>query len=51
MIKKCGCYHKWQNEKYGDGMRVVNPLKAGGFRCTACGKTLSLVVDKKKGVK
>jgi len=43
-IEKCSCedYRSqaaiYQNEKYGTGMRVVTPRKAGGHTCTVCGK-------------
>jgi len=43
-VEKCSCedYRSpaagFQNEKYGAGMRVVNPRKAGGHTCTVCGK-------------
>jgi hypothetical protein len=37
--KKCNCVHKFQDEKYGNGIRVMNKMtKKEGFRCTVCGK-------------
>ncbi len=41
MIKKCSCKNDYQDEKYGEGMRVQNPLKDPGkygYRCTVCSK-------------
>lgn len=47
MVKKCKCgdYRSdaaaYQNEKYGDSMRVFNPRggkNRGGYRCTVCGE-------------
>ena len=35
---KCKCDHKFQDEKYGKGMRVHNKMKTQGYRCTVCGK-------------
>lgn len=46
MLKKCKCEDyrteaaKYQNEKYGKGVRVHNPQggkNRGKFRCTVCG--------------
>jgi hypothetical protein len=46
MLKKCKCEDyrtdaaKYQNEKYGKGVRVHNPLggkNRGNCRCTVCG--------------
>lgn len=37
-IKSCTCQHAWQDKIYGQGKRVQNPKKAGGYRCTVCGK-------------
>lgn len=43
VIRKCGCepekYPAWkfQEDKYGKGMRVMNP-NAKGFSCTICSK-------------
>jgi len=34
--------HEYQDQKYGDMMRVHNPkasTKDGGWRCTVCGRT------------
>lgn len=40
MIKKCNCESKFQDERYGKGMRVHNECasKDGKYRCTVCGK-------------
>ena len=40
-IKQCksNCENEFQDQKYGKGMRVMNPtrVKIGiGFRCTVC---------------
>lgn len=39
-IKPCNCKNEYQDETYGEGMRVHNS-KGGrdgaGFRCTVCG--------------
>lgn len=35
-IKKCNCIHKFQDERYGFGMRVHNRTKEDGWRCTVC---------------
>lgn len=40
-IKQCSCKNKYQDEKYGKGMRVMNYApklhnSAGGWRCTVC---------------
>lgn len=49
MVKRCGCLEnisgnkngaKYQNEKYGKGMRVHNPFIKNNqkqCRCTVCG--------------
>lgn len=45
MIKFCGCNpntqaSQYQDEKYGQGMRVFNPKKdKETWTCTCCGKT------------
>jgi len=41
VIKKCSCLHKWQDETYGVGMRVMNvcaatKAKAGKCVCVIC---------------
>lgn len=46
-IIKCSCEHKYQDEKYGLGMRVHNqihtlPTMSDQFRCTVCGKVKGL---------
>jgi hypothetical protein len=40
MIKKCNCNHKYQDEKYGKGNRVMNKTtkQPVTYRCTICGK-------------
>lgn len=42
-IIRCTCYHPFQDEKYGKGLRVHNRRKKdgkeGGWRCTVCGTT------------
>jgi len=48
MIKRCTCYNKYQDKRYGKNMRVFNPTGKGGpagqgqssdkGRCTSCGK-------------
>lgn len=40
-VKKCSCKHKFQDERYGEGSRVMNPCKGPGvntvaYRCTVC---------------
>lgn len=43
-ILNCTCNHEFQDERYGKGRRVHNPLKVGAkgqtpsFRCTVCEK-------------
>jgi len=40
-IKECTCESKYQDEKYGKNMRVMNETsgKNGtGYRCTVCGR-------------
>ena len=42
MIAQCSCHHKYQDKRYGKGMRVHNfGPKANkgnpGWRCTVCG--------------
>lgn len=53
MIQKCSCSNKFQDERYGEGMRVhTEAPKAGKFSCTICGSTKSAtggeVTGKKK---
>ena len=44
MILKCICRHSFQDEQYGDGMRVHNLCKGPAgtriVRCTVCGRTI-----------
>lgn len=52
-IMKCDCEHEFQDQIYGKGMRVWNPLGKGkdqgtNYICTVCGKTTGGVVKKKK---
>lgn len=41
MIKPCGCESKYQDQKYGEKMRVHNECKSPNssalWRCTVCG--------------
>lgn len=37
MVRKCDCVHKYQDQKYGNGRRVMNKCNAG-YRCTVCDK-------------
>ena len=53
-ISSCHCEHKFQDEKYGKGMRVFNLMyKPGQGRCTVCGAQKGISSDtsetKKKG--
>lgn len=53
MIVNCLCHHDFQDQRYGPGRRVANPLKNGEqARCTVC-KTLIRVprVEKKEETK
>lgn len=48
-IMRCSCSHSFQDETYGKGMRVFNPIgKDGtsGYRCSVCGKEVR--PDKRK---
>ena len=41
MILKCNCKNDYQDERYGTGNRVHNPIKVSGtqspqYRCTVC---------------
>ena len=44
MIKKCSCKHKFQDKRYGIGMRVHNPAVSKidkdkkAWVCTVCNK-------------
>lgn len=41
VIKKCTCKHKYQDERYGKGNRVMNERKKDStskYRCTVCGE-------------
>ena len=55
-IGRCSCKNEFQNKKYGQGLRVGNPLKSkpGQFHCTVCEKTFEVkgankAVEEKKG--
>lgn len=39
-IKKCSCENDYQDEKYGENMRVFNET-AKGHRCTVCDKDIN----------
>lgn len=43
MILKCTCKHKYQDTKYGPGMRVhtygESSIRGKGWRCTVCRST------------
>jgi len=45
MIKKCFCSNQYQDNRYGQHMRVANPQKRGTgpqeYRCTVCGRTIT----------
>lgn len=52
MIRKCDCKNQYQDEQYGQGMRVQNPCKPNAtgpkqVRCTSCGKEQLIPVEKK----
>jgi hypothetical protein len=36
-IQECVCPHEFQDQRYGKGKRVMNPMKSG-HRCTVCGR-------------
>jgi len=36
-IMACTCRHEYQDQRYGTGMRVHNPLKENKWGCTVCG--------------
>ena len=39
-IKSCGCSSKYQDEKYGHGLRLFNKSADGAkMSCTVCGKS------------
>lgn len=40
-IAVCTCKHEYQDKKYGENKRVMNKIKAGGYRCTVCDKSKS----------
>lgn len=45
-IIKCSCKHEYQDQKYGENLRVHIVLDKSGkisYRCTVCGNTKSLV--------
>jgi hypothetical protein len=52
MIQKCGCKYKFQDELYGEGMRVhTEAPKAGKYSCTVCGSTKAIGGAKVEGKK
>lgn len=36
-IIKCRCRHEYQDQLYGRGNRVHNPVGNGSWTCTVCG--------------
>ncbi len=41
-LKTCTCSHSFQNERYGNGRRIMNSMKdRKGYRCTVCAKVSS----------
>lgn len=48
MIWKCTCADEYCDKLYGNGMRVFNDMKAGGGRCSTCGREDSSASSKKK---
>ena len=40
IIRYCSCKHEYQDKRYGEGKRVMNPTKDDKYpyRCTVCGK-------------
>jgi len=41
MIIKCNCSSTYQDDKYGDKMRVANKVsKPDTYRCTVCSKEI-----------
>ena len=40
IIRYCSCKHEYQDKRYGEGKRVMNPTKNDKYpyRCTVCGK-------------
>ena len=44
-ILKCSCKHKYQDDFYGVGQRVMNKAtKTGDYTCTVCGTSHKLGV-------
>lgn len=43
-ITHCTCKHAGQDEMYGNGNRLFNPMEANGklngYRCSVCGKEI-----------
>lgn len=40
-LVKCSCKHDFQNNEYGDGLRLANRCKIASvpqYRCTVCDK-------------
>ena len=36
VVKKCTCKHTFQDNQYGQGMRLFNETGGGKVRCTVC---------------
>lgn len=47
-IKKCVCSNDYQDKRYGYGMRVCNSKKAGGYRCSVCGRDVNKIGENDK---
>lgn len=48
---KCSCQSSFQDELYGNGIRLFNEIgkdQKGGYRCTVCGKEVKPDSAKKK---
>lgn len=52
MIASCSCSNKFQDNRYGKGLRVHNPCKLTGdiegLRCSVCGKEKPIPAAKGK---
>jgi hypothetical protein len=43
ILKLCSCVSKYQDEKYGAGIRVFNKSQDGAkLSCSVCGKPLNI---------
>lgn len=50
-IMKCTCKHEYQDQVYGKGMRVCNPIgksQDSGYKCTVCGAIIGGTSTKRK---